>query len=321
MLQGSCSWQPVTPRFRRSRTRSAQETCSPLRSTSPLIVHVHSAVFELLPDQVVNARGVLFDLSSQRVDLGYALFELLAQLTDTTCILFELVAQRVDSLHELTEIPNQVVRILALPLQPRNVLARYYHGPFGPLALFELRVFSELDTVFYSLFGLFYFGGGWRLLRGVLDRSRGGLLFHACPWGLSSRPQVSSHRSIVSFLGFGDMAACFRNLSFSGEAFALHGSPGLVIAQKEYYGHHPPEGGHLPVAKVLQHAVGRELNEDSPSRVPLEAYLLQKTAAVDSRAPKPRRRGRSLWRTRGSEPRATTRQRRLCSPESPIQAR
>lgn len=74
-------------------------------------------------------------------------------------ILFELVAQRVDPLHELTEIPYQVVRILTLPLQPRNVLARYDHGPFGPLALFELRVFSELHTLLYSLFGLFYIGG------------------------------------------------------------------------------------------------------------------------------------------------------------------
>src|SRR5918995_855906 len=186
-----------------------------LRFAARPIVHVHSAVFELLPDQLVNARGVLFDLSSQRVDLGYALFEPPTQLTDTTSILLELVAQRVDPLHELTEIPFQVVRILTLPLQPRNVLARYDHGPFGPLALFELRVFSELHTLFYSLFGLFYIGGGWRLLRGVLDRSRGGLLFHACLRCLSSRPQVSSHRSIVSSLGFGDMAARFRPEAFS----------------------------------------------------------------------------------------------------------
>src|SRR5215210_1009080 len=52
--------------------------------------------------------------------------------------------------------------------------------------------------------------------------------------------------------------------------------PRLVLAQKEYYGYHPPEGVHSPVAKVFQHAVGRELNEVSPSGVPLEAYLRQK---------------------------------------------
>jgi hypothetical protein len=160
-------------------------------------------------------------------------------------------------------------------------------------------------------------------LRGVLDRSRGGgLLLHACHRGLSSRPQVSSHRSIVSSLGFCDLAARFRNRRFSGEAFALHRSPGLVLAQKEYYGHHPPEGIRLPVAEVLQHAVGRELNEVSPSGYRSRRRIsYRKTAAVDSRTPSPRRRGRSLWLTRGSGPRATARQRRQCSPGSPIQAR
>src|ERR687897_2571740 len=52
--------------------------------------------------------------------------------------------------------------------------------------------------------------------------------------------------------------------------------PRLVFAQKEYYGYHPPDDVPLPVAKVLQHDVGRELNEVSPSGVPTEAYLLQK---------------------------------------------
>ena len=74
------------------RISALKETRPPVRSTFRPIVLVHSALFELLPDQPVNARGVFFDLASQRVDLGYALFESLAQLADTTCILFEFVA-------------------------------------------------------------------------------------------------------------------------------------------------------------------------------------------------------------------------------------